>query len=438
MRVDRTRRGSGASRRAGWLLSLLLSIPTLAAAERLPIKTYNITDGLGSDFIVAIVADRTGFLWFCTRDGLSRFDGHGFVTYRMEHGLPDPTINDLIHTREGEYWVATNGGGVCLFNPDPGSSSSVSGANGGGVGDRGRSLFTVYPVGDTKPTNRVNVLHQDGAGRIWAGTDAGLFRLEETTTGRSFRRVELDLPPDPHTWGIEAFAEDREGNLWIGSAWGLWRRSSDEQLVHYTLRPTSDRDWVPAVLVDREGKLWIGHETGLAQLVSLGEAAEVRWYTSADGLAGDIVVGLHETADGRIWIATGAGLTEFDGRRFRSYNRSHGLTSDILIGFAEDRDGNLWINSFSSGAMKLVVDGLVTYDEADGLGEPEVLHVVRTRSSQTARVHSVFESPVGELFVVSGLWFVNRFDGTGFASVQPPVAADSVLSWGNQGGFLDT
>ena len=43
-------------------------------------------------------------------DGLSRFDGAEFVTYRTGDGLPDPWVTDLLTTRDGTYWVATNGG----------------------------------------------------------------------------------------------------------------------------------------------------------------------------------------------------------------------------------------------------------------------------------------------------------------------------------------
>ena len=208
-------------------------------------------------------------------------------------------------------------------------------------------------------------------------------------------------------------------------------------MEHYPLRPTSDRDWVPAVLVDSRGTVWAGHDTGLAQLVLDEDSPEVRWHTTDDGLAGERVIALHETEDGRIWIGAGDGLTVFDGNRFRSYGRPHGLTSDVLMGFAEDNAGNLWINSFSRGVMKMVLDGLITYDAADGLGKPDT-QVVRDLSMQPARVHSVFENPAGELFVVSGSWFVNRYEGTGFESVQARVAPDSVLSWGSQGGFRDS
>jgi hypothetical protein len=32
--------------------------------------------------------DSRGFLWFCTNEGLSRFDGYGFTNYSTDQGLP--------------------------------------------------------------------------------------------------------------------------------------------------------------------------------------------------------------------------------------------------------------------------------------------------------------------------------------------------------------
>ena len=96
-----------------------------AGAERLPIRTYTVADGLPNDRINRIVRDPRGFLWFCTSDGLSLFDGYTFVNYGMAEGLPHSMVTDLLITREGQYWLST-WGGLVRFNP------------------HGSPMFTVY------------------------------------------------------------------------------------------------------------------------------------------------------------------------------------------------------------------------------------------------------------------------------------------------------
>src|SRR5437870_12207024 len=106
-----------------WLFIFLL-LPALAQAERLPLKPYTVADGLPNNVINKIVRDSRGFLWFCTEEGLSRFDGYSFTNFGMEQGLPHAGVNDLLETRGGDYWVAT-GGGLVRFNPKGVPSSRV-------------------------------------------------------------------------------------------------------------------------------------------------------------------------------------------------------------------------------------------------------------------------------------------------------------------------
>src|SRR5918997_6842855 len=92
---------------------LLLSpclLPAAGRAEQLPIKTYTIAEGLARDTVNRIIQDPQGFLWFCTTEGLSRFDGYKFTTYRTDQGLPHFIVNDLLRTRNGLYWTATGSG----------------------------------------------------------------------------------------------------------------------------------------------------------------------------------------------------------------------------------------------------------------------------------------------------------------------------------------
>src|SRR5215470_7483877 len=107
MRVGRYN-AIGKALRPIWLLIALLAVSNPTQAERLPIKIYTTGDGLASNAINRIVRDSRGFLWFCTSDGLSRFDGYAFTNYGTGQGLPHPSVNDLLETRRGEYLVATS------------------------------------------------------------------------------------------------------------------------------------------------------------------------------------------------------------------------------------------------------------------------------------------------------------------------------------------
>src|SRR5438132_7802323 len=110
------------------LLPFLLLLPAFAHAERLPLKAYTVADGLPNNVINKIVRDSHGFLWFCTGEGLSRFDGYSFTNYGVDQGLPHTTVNDLLETRSGELWIATNGG-LVLFKPKGKPTSRVLLAN---------------------------------------------------------------------------------------------------------------------------------------------------------------------------------------------------------------------------------------------------------------------------------------------------------------------
>src|SRR5262245_47307949 len=94
------------------LLSLLavIAMADLARAEHLPVKIYTSADGLGSSFVDYLTRDSHGFMWFCTRDGLSRFDGLRFTTYRFGGENAAPGFEDISETSGGTYFVSTTGG----------------------------------------------------------------------------------------------------------------------------------------------------------------------------------------------------------------------------------------------------------------------------------------------------------------------------------------
>src|SRR5262245_35691145 len=162
---------------------------SILGAERLPVRIYTPVEGLRGIAVHRIVPDSKGFLWFCTNEGVSRFDGFEFVNYGTSDGLPEPNTNDLLETADGVYWLATDGG-LCRFL-NAGKSQSA----------KSESAFEVFfpPGGDMAA--RVNALKVDRSGRaIWVGTEAGLYRLECTKLEHGsgdphFRFQQVPLPP---------------------------------------------------------------------------------------------------------------------------------------------------------------------------------------------------------------------------------------------------
>src|SRR5437870_6390792 len=98
------------------LLLLLFCVCPAVLSERLPLKAYTTADGLPNNQINRIVRDSRGFLWFCTAEGLSRFDGYTFTNYTTDHGLPHGNVTYFLETRSGELWVGTSGG-LVHFDP---------------------------------------------------------------------------------------------------------------------------------------------------------------------------------------------------------------------------------------------------------------------------------------------------------------------------------
>ena len=437
---------------ASCLVLALVFAACSVSAQQLPVRTYTTADGLPRDYVLRIVPDSRGFLWFCTADGLSRFNGYEFTNYGVEQGLPNPVINDLLETRRGVYWVATNGGGAARFDPSPSRSEQ----------SQLRKLFTAYRVGDEPTSNLVNVLYEDHAGQLWLGTDGGLFRLDETSGQPIFQRVSLNLREPDLPMIVRGLVEDNEGSLWVSTqGLGLIRRFPDGRTVHYAIQPSPLGDLCESLLFDHEGRLWVAHRGGAGLIVFKPEPAtsfdaneklltrtlagsecgahspnkhvrlpalpgEACRYTTADGLASDFILsGMYQSTDGRIWIGTAGGLTLFSDGRFRSYTAAQGLTNGWVVP-VEDRDGNLWLAS-ATGAMKITWTGFTSFGKADGLN--------------IARVPSVFENQRGELCVTSaeGEPVINCFDGQRFTAVRPQLPPEIKSSgWGwNQTTFQD-
>lgn len=408
-------------------IGLLMIAPIIVLAERLPIKVYTTGDGLAHDRVRRIVRDSRGFLWFVTAEGLSRFDGYRFINYRREEGLPTSSVNDLLITRDGAYLIATEGHGVYRFDHAADS-----------VGRR----FTPVPSGNDAGARDVRALYEDRAGRVWAGTGAGLFRLDTTNKNAGFARFDLRLQSvEINSLSVYALLEDRQGSLWIGSSAGLLRLLPDGALIEYAVDPAPTSSRVRGLLEDRDGRIWLCHDMELmvffpepvasvsgdkyAKRVLIDNSAKgpadgpvsmplaagsLRRFKPDDRLIGKRFRALCQASDGTIWIGMTGGLAHFDGSRFRSFSEDHGVNGPAVNTLLDDGSGNLWIGSDIGGALKYTLNGFTSFNRRDGLAGTWVTSVM---NDQKGRIYAVN----------AGDFYINFFDGRQFTAVQANLPA---------------
>ena len=107
------------------LIGLVLTTASAIHAQQLPVRIYTTADGLAHDHVRRIVLDSRGFLWFCTMQGLNRFDGQRFIEYSTRDGLGSASVYDLLEaTRQASSFAPDRRrNATCL--PQEGSAGEI-------------------------------------------------------------------------------------------------------------------------------------------------------------------------------------------------------------------------------------------------------------------------------------------------------------------------
>ncbi len=422
------------------LCFLLILTSSSAYAERLPVKTYTSADGLGSGFLNDLKRDSRGFMWFCTRDGLSRFDGARFVTYRVGNRGEPPSIEGITETRDGSYWITTTGG-LYRFKRDAVSQPNATTGNRPTLNAEFISPF------------RGGVI-EDRLGNIWLA-GGSLLHLEEKDGTIAFQSVNLNLPVPPNRRsGVISVIEAGDGSLWIDTSAGLVRRLPDERLIFYpieTFVSTDDR----MCFVDAEGRVWyvLGLELYVLKpeppeaLANLGaltvrplhptyvlpakteteirlpeNPGEILGFTAGDFLAQDRGHKIYQTSDRHIWLTTAKELIEFDGRVFHRFTIAQGLPIGMSK-IAEDSGGNLWIAG-QAVLVRLDRKGLLSYGQPDGF--------------HSDSIQAIIEAKDGTLYFADRDYYLTRFAGNTIETKRLPVPANAKSLWTSKFAFLDS
>ena len=281
---------------------------------------WRISDGLPEDTVQAMVESSNGVLWIGTTGGLSRFDGSHMEAPPQFQSLRSSSIFSLKFARDGSLWAGTEGGGLLRIR---------------------NGAVSVYAAQAGLTDGFVRKVFEDHLGRLWVGTDDGLFVRE----GDRLRRVDQGaIAPI----AVHSIAEDHKGTIWVGGS-RLIALESDGAEHEFSLPGAYSQNRVKSLLETRDGRLWIGTVGGL-QYLDKGQ------FHAVAGIRATVRT-LLEDSDGKLWIGTiGDGVwTLRRGPHDDKLERMSGqglLPSETVLYLFEDSQRQIWIGT-QAGLVRL-------------------------------------------------------------------------------------
>ncbi len=389
--------------------------------------TFTKKDGLDDTSVNSITEDPSGAIWVVAGVYVNRFQDGKFTNYSPRLGLPIQALRTVYCGRDGSIYVAGFGG---VVRREGDHFVSVLGPVGDIVitllQDRHGNLWVAgswgllkrtpegelrhYTVQEGLPDNYVRSMWEDRDGNLWAGTDGGLARLENG------RFVSSPLASSHEREWVRCIFEDTEGNLWVGMNSGLNRLRND-LFSMYGESEGLPSDEPTTVFQDHQGRIWVGfHDRGLVQLVD-GKPARV--YTQKDGLPSNEIFSIRESRDGdlliaarggpsrlhdgyfispvmtdplnrrvafdyfqdrngKLWVASPAGVSEVEGGRSRSVIPGGSQLNNDAVVLCETRDGSLWAGTYGDGLWRLSNGQLRLFTMADGLSSDQIRSLVES------------------------------------------------------------
>ncbi|HEU0276642.1 MAG TPA: two-component regulator propeller domain-containing protein [Rhodanobacteraceae bacterium] len=302
-------------------------------------RSYGVADGLPSATVYTVTQDHAGYLWIGTHDGLVRYDGHEFRTFRHEPGqsasLPANDVSAVIVDRAGRVWAGGEGTGLNVYEPATGGF---------------RHWLHDPRRPDSLAANDVMAIAQDRAGAIWVALWAGgLDRLD--ADGRGFRHFSHHAgdPASLASDNVTALAPAADGGLWVGTDVGLDHLDVHGQ-VHATALAGGQARPTVWQIQTTPGGIDVATSSGLFHVDASGHAERV-------GPAREALASLRGR-DHSLWIAERGSLVRIDADGTSHVEQPtpgvagslHGhVPSDLF----RDHEGGLWIATVDGGLSYL-------------------------------------------------------------------------------------
>ncbi|MBB1471752.1 diguanylate cyclase [Luteimonas sp. MC1782] len=314
------------ARRLAAMVLLLVAAPALAADLAAPqrLEAFGPDEGLPQSTVNALAGDDQGFLWVATQDGLARFDGHRFQSWRRkrrdDQGLASSSIDALaFEPGTTRLWLGTDDTGVEIIH----------------LPTWERVRFT---RGDGLSNDRITSILVDPDGGAWIGTAGGLDHVG--IAPRHVRKL-----GGGEIAGVAALTQG--GALALGRDCRLWH-ATPATLTALPHRGGSGSACI-ALQSGPEGA-WIASERGGLALVDVRDGRRLRSYTVGELQPGaSVITALLRRRDGSVLVGFGNGaVAQLDAAGPRPLQLDRDLGNPVVT-LHESATDALWIGTYTSG-----------------------------------------------------------------------------------------
>ena len=326
-------------------ISLLLSLfgagNTMSQPEAYFVH-YGSEDGLPQHTVTDILQDSKGFMWFSTWDGLSKFDGYTFTTYRLPTGNAVETQSSRIdHLYEDKYnniWILSYDNQVYRFDVQT------------------QQFLDIKSIEEyQKRTFYASRIIPMESGRVWllSEKDGCIFVVDSLLHSVVYDVENKNLTDNR----VNAVFEDKEGDSWVLTNGGLtWIRSEGRESVFY-FHPESNSGSRQArpffSVMEHNDELWFGSGEGIIWRYDLRKQ---HFHQLSTGLTSDII-SIQEISSEKIIIVSNLnGFVIYNTRdgSMETYNRQTepAMLSEKIFSCYIDQAKNIWMETESLGVSK--------------------------------------------------------------------------------------
>ncbi|HVI48992.1 MAG TPA: two-component regulator propeller domain-containing protein, partial [Chitinophaga sp.] len=313
------------------LLTVLLLTGVSVSSQHYYFRHYEVKDGLSDNSIERSIQDKDGFMWFSTKDGLTRFDGSRFKVFHTGNGaqLARDYMSPLAVDRKGVLWVGAEKG---LYYFDKEHEKLVLAVN---------SPREVY---------RMMV---DSSDRLWV-IAGGLVYTREPSQ-------EIFYPFMPGAFAAPTdMCQGADGAMWFttidGSLCTLNRQTNKiEQYDLFRHSPRTHIRTATRVVMGRDGDVYVGTISQGLKRFNINTRDYTDVITRYDDGGSIFVIDILPVSDEEIWLGTERGIlmiNEHTGWKYnavRRYLDPYSLSDNAVYTLCKDKEGGIWAGTFFGG-----------------------------------------------------------------------------------------